>query len=187
MRTALLRLMLAAPVALAQVRDAAPIRVDSCDLLRNLPAFNGKMVAATGIIQAPAGRGEGGSWLATPDCPVKIVVKGVEFGSTIEITPPWYPTIFLDHKVEFNWDSKSFGEVSELMHSINARTEDLHATVIGLFETRVPTESLVRLAPDRPEGIPMGYGHLNHSPAQIIVKTVTDIHVEKRRPPETTK
>lgn len=183
MRTALLRLVLIAPVAFGQVQESPPARLDSCELLREMPAFNGKMVAVTGIVQTPAGRGEGGASLAAPDCPVKIVVKGFEFGNTIELTPPWYPPIFFDHKVDFNWDKKNFDALSELMHSFDAETQELRATVVGLFETRVPTESLVSIEPDHPEGRLQGYGHLNHSPAQIIVKTVNGMHVERQAAP----
>jgi hypothetical protein len=46
---------------------------------------------------------------------------------------------------------------------------------IGVFETREPLDNLVR------NGVRLSFGHLNESPAQILVKTVTGIAVRKNQ------
>lgn len=180
MRKMLLHLLFAGLSVSAPAQDLEPIRVEACDLFRDPSAFNGKMVAASGVIQILPGSGETGPWLSTTACPVRISVKGFEYADTISITPPWYPPIFFDHKVDFTWDRTNYAELNALMKKMDARTEQIRATVVGLFETRVPTDLLVIATASHPEGQRNGYGHQNQDPAQIIVKTVTGMHIEKK-------
>ena len=63
---------------------------------------------------------------------------------------------------------------------MDPKTELIQATVIGLFETKVPTESLVQVTPVHPEGARAGYGHMAGWAAQIVVKTITDMRIEKK-------
>lgn len=152
--------------------------------MRDLTGFNGKMVAASGMIQIRPGSHEGSSWFAPLYCPVDIKVKGVDFGNTITLTPPSYPAILFDHKIDFGWDPANISELVGLMSTMDARTEQIHAIVVGLFETRVPTESLVQVTPVHPEGARAGYGHMAGWAAQIVVKTITDMRIEKKPEPK---
>lgn len=67
---------------------------------------------------------------------------------------------------------------------MDPKTELIQATVIGLFETKVPTESLVQVTPVHPEGTSAGYGHVNSSAAQIVVRTIADMRIEKKPEPK---
>jgi len=66
-----------------------------------------------------------------------------------------------------------------LLAEIDPNTEEIRATVVGLFETKVPIDGLVFLfRPDEPHKI--GYGHLGGHPAQIIVRTMYDMSIKKK-------
>lgn len=156
------------------------MRVDICSLFGDLPAYNGQMIEATGAIRALPGSRETTPWLSGEQCRVIIRVKGLEYRNTINLTSSRFPPPFVDHKVDFDWDTASDVALAGLLSRMDAKTEEIHATVIGLFETRVPTNTLVVVTPAHPEGARNGYGHLNDNPAQIIVKTVRDMYIEKK-------
>jgi hypothetical protein len=168
-------------VTLIQARGQPPARVNVCDLFRDLSAFNGRMISVTAAIRALPGSREVAPWLDAGDCPAKIRVKGFDYMNTIYLTSSRLPPPFVDHKVDFDWDTASAVALAGLLSRMDATTEEIHATVIGLFETRVPTDSLIVVTPAHPEGRRVGYGHLGNNPAQIIVETVEDMYIQKKR------
>jgi hypothetical protein len=175
------RLFLLGLMARIRANGQPLTRVEICSLFGNLPAFNGKMIEVTGAIQALPGSRETTPWLSGEQCQATIRVKGLEYRDTINLTSSRFPPPFVDHKVDFDWDTASDVALGGLLSRMDARTEEIQATVVGLFETRVPTDSLVIITPAHPEGARNGYGHLNGNPAQIIVKTVKDMYIVKKR------
>jgi hypothetical protein len=66
---------------------------------------------------------------------------------------------------------------------LDANTQRIHATVVGLFETKTPIEDLVYFSVAHPEGWRIGFGHLGAWPAQILVKTIADMRIEQKPQP----
>ena len=111
---------------------------------------------------------------------------GVEFENTINLADPTLPRSILDHDVDFAWDNASSNQFSLLLNQLDPSTEEIHATVVGLFVTKVPTEKLIYLLrPNEPHRV--GYGHLGGHPAQIIVKTMYNMRVQKKPPADEKK
>jgi hypothetical protein len=57
----------------------------------------------------------------------------------------------------------------------------LSAVVTGLFETRIPTDKLVRKNVRTGENQRIGFGHMGGFPAQIVVRSIANIRIEKSK------
>jgi len=148
-----------------------PIAVNVCELFADPSAWNNKLVSLEGSLTA--GGGESEPALSGKYCSVHIEVKGLSFRNVIELTEPG--SRFAVHRVSFEWDRDSRKAYRIAINSIDRHTEHVELTVIGVFETREPLDNLVR------NGVRLGFGHLNESPAQILAKTVTGIAVRKNQ------
>lgn len=115
---------------------------------------------------------------AGEDCLVKLDVKGVHFPNSIYIVSPSFPPIFFHHPIDFEWDQASWAAYNSAISKMDQKAEIIRATVVGLFESRVPINDLVY------GGEPNGFGHLNGHPAQIVVKTMIDLRIEKKPQPK---
>jgi hypothetical protein len=75
-------------------------------------------------------------------------------------------------------DEEALNEFLALQRRVDRRTEHIQATVIGVFETRTPIDDLVKHDGHNPYN---GFGHMNAAPAQILVRTMTDMRIEDNK------
>jgi hypothetical protein len=153
-----------------------PKDVSVCDLLAKMSEWNGQMVRFDAKIEK--GTGEQGPWINALDCPTKIKVGEVEFPNGLELTDPDSPNRL--HEVTFERDLESRVEFRALLSRVDRKTEYIRGTVVGVFETQTPISRLVGFSKAWPKGFPLGFGHLGAAPAQILIKTTTNIRIEKR-------
>jgi hypothetical protein len=153
--------------------------VDVCELLSDMSRWNGQFVQFDAKIDK--GGGEQGPWVEALECLSKVKIGQVEFPNALEITDPQSPQRL--HHVEFERDEDSRTQFRSLLAQIkDRRTEYVRGTVVGVFETRTPLSKLVVINKAWPNGLPAGgFGHLGSAPAQILVKTITDMRIEKRK------
>jgi hypothetical protein len=67
-----------------------------------------------------------------------------------------------------------------MLAEIDRKTEYLRAVVIGLFETRTPLSKLVIVNGAWPNGMRGGFGTSGDAPAQILLKSLSDLRIEKK-------
>lgn len=154
--------------------------VDLCDVLKNLEAWNGKLVEVHGTMKIWSNGVEGGAYLYPPVCDAQIrimdfsaiPVQESTFTSGVELADPQARTAI--HKVDFQWDRKERDRYRNAMNRIDRDRQYIKLTVVGMFETRVPLSRLVS------RGTEMGFGHMGYLPGHILVKTIKDIVVEKK-------
>jgi len=156
-----------------------PTLVKICDLFSDIEKWDGTFIRTTGDIET---RQEGGPWLSGRGCPTKIEVKGISFPNIIQLANPKAPVGLLHH-VDFVWEENNLGEFWGAQLQVNRKTEHIHGTIIGLFETRSPISDLVKFTSVHPEGQLLGFGPGGPAPAQIIVKSIIEVHIEKNQRP----
>ena len=120
---------------------------------------------------------EGGPWLSSKHCQSRVVINGEKFPDIIQLTDPQDRLDRL-HAVEFESDKSALAQFSGWLSYLAGKNEALYVTVIGMFETRVPLTELVQ------EQLPFkdnGFGHMGGAPAQILVKTMTDMRATRKR------
>ena len=96
----------------------------------------------------------------------------------IQLAGPEAP-VGLVHRVDFAWEEINRREFQGWPMRADRKTEHVHGTIIGLFETRSPITDLVKFSSIHPEGQILGFGPGNPAPAQIIVRSITDIRIQK--------
>jgi len=158
----------------------SPETVSVCNLFDNLVKWDGQMVEVGAYIQTqpPPGRPENGIWVSGRECPSRIVVKGISFPNTINLSDPQNRVTRI-HAVTFEWDETSRSALAGLLARIDPTREHILATIVGLFETRTPLDDLVVVNRAHPEGNRLGFGPQGPHPAQILVKTIRNMRIEK--------
>lgn len=154
--------------------------VDLCDLLKNLEAWNGKLVQVHGAMKIWSGGGEGGAYLSPQVCDAQIRVTDFStipilentFRNGLELTDPQDRTAI--HKVDFQWDKRNRQRYANTINRIDHDRQYIELTVVGMFETRVPLNRLVS------RGVQMGFGQAGYLPGQMLVKMIEDTVVEKK-------
>jgi hypothetical protein len=147
----------------------SPSAVDICTLFEAPSNWNGKLVRIDATLKN--GHGEGGPWLSGENCKASIFIKGERFPNVLELVDP--KSIFALHKVNYEWDEQSQEHYAAAVNRVDRKNEHIRLTVIGLFETREPLTDLILKGRDN------GFGHQNGIPGQILVKTVTNILIQK--------
>ncbi len=161
-------------IACSATLRGQPKPVSICDLFEDPVKWNGVLIKVSGDL-AP-GSGEGGPWLSGLKCKAQIVVKGARFPNLIELTDPKDRSRL--HQTDLEWDEQSRDRLAHMIYSIDRQAEHIYATVVGIFETRVPLDRLVDETAPSPD---RGFGHMGGTPAQILVKTITDFRVERNQ------
>jgi hypothetical protein len=151
--------------------------VKVCDLFGDLEKWNGTFIRATGDIETGQ---EGGPWLSGRGCSSRIEVKGIVFPNIIQLANPKTP-VGLAHHVGFEWDERNRGEFWGSLERADPKSEHVHGTIVGLFETRSPITDLVKFTTVHPEGLLLGFGPGGPAPAQLIVKSITGLSIEKNK------
>jgi hypothetical protein len=143
-------------------RPDAPVSV--CDVLSNDPTkLNGKVVT----IRALLGGTDEGTWLLG-ECKTRLVTKGLTWANTISVYVDES-----DHDALQSWE-----RMEAKLRRLNAdiRRNRVWVTVVGRLETRESMDDEVGKGPNGPT--PIGFGHLNGSPAEINVISLRDVTVE---------
>jgi hypothetical protein len=157
------------------------VQVAVCELLRDPSEWNGRLVQISADVEFD-GLPERGPSLSGRSCQTNISVNGLSFRNLIAITDP-QRGILKVHTVEFEWDEGSRLEFRRLLQIVKPKTEHIRVTVVGLFETRSPLSDLVRVNRVHPDGQRLGLCVGSALPAQILVKTVTSMRIEKSNDP----
>jgi hypothetical protein len=135
-----------------------------CAVLKDLPKYNGKIIAVRGVVE---GSSEGGSILDR-HCTVRLVTNGYLWPTAIALELP--TTFFSQGTVDFDVDWVALQRVDKQVQQMrfDAASDKLWLTYVGLFETREKLE--VGVDPDGKRW-PVGFGHLSRAPGRLIVKT----------------
>ena len=165
--------------ALSTAAGQSPAQVTVCELLQDPSGWNGKFVQISADIDFD-GLPERGPSLFGRKCSTSILVKGLSFPNLIGIADP-QSVVQRVHVVEFEWDEGARGQFQSLLQTVNPKTEHIRATVVGLFETRTPFGDLVRINAVHPGGLRVGFGPGGALPAQVLVKTMTGMRIERNQ------
>jgi hypothetical protein len=168
-----MRLLFSTFMLLATVGSQAQNRVYSvCDALENRKSINHQLITVKGVQIAS----DEGAWLERNDCR-PLAVAGYD----------WPTSIWLElsdkRRKEAGFESTDLElSVRRINEKIRYRHYDpkrdrLWLTYVGVFETYDDgLEKHVYVDSSGSRGV--GFGHLNRSPAELIVKDVLDVSVE---------
>lgn len=139
------------------------MNVSICELLGNMQKWNGRLVEVRG-------RQRRGILYLWDVCPTTITVKEHSFQNVIALTKPmpghrWWTV----RQIPFQIDDASWLRFINAGYQVPSG-KSLALTVVGLFETRLDEQQLVRN-----DGVPMGFGDQNLAPAQLVVEEVRDL------------
>lgn len=162
--------------------EQSPVQVSVCELLQDPSEWNGRIVQISADVEFD-GLPERGPSLSGLVCSTNILVNGLSFLNLIAITDPQRGIIKV-HTVEFEWDEDSRLEFRRLLQTVKPKTEHIRVAVIGLFETRSPLSDLVRFNSVHPQGQRSGFGVGSVLPAQILIKTMTGMRIERNQNPQ---
>lgn len=137
-------------------------RVTVCELLANMQKWNGRLVEVEGTFRS-------GTLYIWDSCPTAITVKGHTFQNVIALADPSVRGVAV-HKIPFQRDEASWARFIEATYSEALSGNSLVVTVVGVFETRLDVEQLIR-----GDGLPWGFGEQNMAPAQLVVREVRDL------------
>lgn len=158
---ALLAAVLCMRASAQQVTPENPFVVSTCDLLGDMPKWNGRLIQVHGDYRQ-------GTLSLWADCPTRIIVKGHTFVNLIALADPAELRLAV-HRVDFTRDDRSWRRFIEATYSASAH-ESLKMTVVGVFETRAIKEQLVF-----DDGVLFGFGEQNLAPAQVLVREIKDL------------
>jgi hypothetical protein len=154
-------------------RDEAPSRaLTVCGVLSAPLKYDGRIVQIRGRLE---GTSEG-AWLAGDTCPGVFVTEGQVWPSHLFLGAPDMPAPLRLHHVDFSYDfdseRRTMAKASALLKSVPARC--LVFTYTGMFETRADWSRAKAVRPDGTWKY-LGFGHLNGSPGQLLVKSEDDV------------
>lgn len=159
--------------------DDKPLSV--CELLSKRLQYSGKMVVVRGEVK-PGGHGP--YLIASADCGVALVTKGVTWPNVVNLAYPDNRSKLVEYHADFemDWRSVEKAESEEKRQRFNPETDRIFKTFSGLFETFSDLEN--RVTPELPNAPKRGFGPLGlDAPAQLLIKNVRDVVVvrEPRR------
>ena len=159
----------AAPQGKPAPDQAAQGTLSVCDILADPLKYNYQLVKIRGV---SVGTDEG--WWIGPDkpCSRPLTTGGYTWPSIIwvESVDESRPSRGVQFRTDHNAVNKIDGAVAR-MH-IDPKLDRIWLNFTGVFETRVFTSK------DIGKGRAFGFGHMNSAPARLLLKTVTDLHVE---------
>jgi len=149
--------------------------VGVCDIFADLDRWNGRMVELRGVIE-PWGQ----YWISGRECGTKIKVGGLAFDNLIAFLNPSDADRLALHPVSFGWSLPSRRKLNEMAYYAMLLRRRIIATVVGLYETKLPIESL---SSTRFPGQYSGFGDQGVGVAQIVIQDVRDIVLEPEQKP----
>jgi hypothetical protein len=117
-------------------------------------------------------------WVMGTGCDGVLQVKGSKFLSGFVLQHPFNKNSYY-HRVNFDWDQASRAELEAVADEARRTKGRAYATVVGLFETRVPIDSLIDATAPYSN---RGFGHMNGAPGQIIVKAIKNMRIDEKDP-----
>jgi hypothetical protein len=149
--------------------DAAHNPLSVCDILADPLKYNGHLVTIHGV---SVGTGEG--WWIGPDktCSRPLTTFAYTWPSTIwvESVGEARPSPDAQFRTDREAISKIDAEVRR-MH-VDPKLDRIWLNFTGIFQTREFTSKEVSTERG------FGFGHMNASPGQLLLKTVSGLHVE---------
>lgn len=145
-----------------------------CDVLSSPMKYNGQLVTIRGVSEGT----EEGWWIgADKTCPNPLVTNSYAWPSII-----WVQAVGgHEHnpKAGLQTDQKALSKVDRDLRlmRIDPKTDRIWLSFTGVLETREFTPKDVGKADGQWRA--SGYGHLGSAPAQLLLKTVGDLHVER--------
>lgn len=142
-----------------------------CSVLDALPTYRNQIVTIRGKLL----RNEEGSYLAATECKRPLVIMGYTWSPeyAIYLTPPDSP--FVENREDSHVEVKVDPTSDRLLSRYSNDTRvQIWVTVTGRLETRLKFD-VVRWGDGRL--LPYGYGHLNASPAQLVIREMKDVKV----------
>jgi hypothetical protein len=109
------------------------------------------------------------------DCPNVLETDGIKWPNVISLAYPG--SSFALHSVDFTADKRGIATAAEKVKLYRVPVK-VWLTYIGLLETREPFS--LQIYTDR-DGVkrPAGFGNGAAAPAQLLIKTVKDVVIEK--------
>jgi hypothetical protein len=150
------------------IADEKPPSKTVCEALDEIIALDGQIVAIRGEVN-----GFQGGWIEGKNCERHIEVRGHPFPDRIAITSP--TSLARVHIPSFGASRKSVTDLNSALGEAIRRHGVVVATLIGLLETRLDRNQLISRSGQR-----IGFGHLGHAPAQLLLKEVIDITIEQK-------
>jgi hypothetical protein len=150
-------------------KDAVPT-LTVCEALSHGLEYDGKMVRIRGKVGSTS---EGAAFLGE-DCPGIYVTDGKVWPSGIAWTMPSAHSEFILHPVDFSYDWASSKRLRKKYKQLRKSVPDkcIEFTYTGMFE--IWTKAKGR-KPYRDGWLEIsGFGHLNASPAQLVLKSADD-------------
>jgi hypothetical protein len=168
------RLIFLLLVIATTIRAAEPQLTSVCDILKDPVQWDGRMIE----VRAPV-MGVQDYMVMAPECAVTVEVKGTKFPMGFSLVSPNIKSVII-HQVDFPYDQAAWIELGRWDREAGRRKEQVWATVVGLFETKVPLDELVKLVNEKkPRLVDRGFGHMGGAPGQIVVKTLRDFRIER--------
>jgi hypothetical protein len=142
-----------------------------CEVLSRPSKYDGKMVRIRDRVFGT----EEGAWFVGESCPGIYVSDFKIWPSSIAWTMPTDLTFIL-HKVDFQFDSEASKAIHEKYRALRRRLPDrcLEYTYTGMFESW-SKQTAKKTDPKGTQYEIPGFGHLNESPAQLVLKSADDI------------
>jgi hypothetical protein len=163
------KLLLLAIIGACNAQSEEAVRVSICDLLADPVAWNGKMIEVRAqVIDS------NNFWIMGTECPTRIHAKGTVFIAGFVFGDPQSKNTNA-HKVDFRWDLSNLDRLNAALARVKETKEQVLATLLGMFETRVPIENLIdEKAPYKFRG----FGHMGSAPGQILIKSLKEVSIE---------
>jgi hypothetical protein len=146
-----------------------PIR-SICDVLHDPSKLNGKLIAVRGYEFST----DEGVFLKG-NCKDSLETQGVTWPNLISLAYPGGS--FALHEVDFTVDRDAIAAASDLVRRYK-EPKRVWLTYVGLLETREPFNLQVYTDKSGKKR-PAGFGNGAVAPAQLLIKTVKDVVVEK--------
>ena len=142
-------------------------KVTLCELLENPERYNGQLVEVTS--ETLPALGELDFRLEGAAC-----ARGIDTGAGVKKQVVLTSSRFAGSSLRpaFEWDPTSQHELYEAGRRLDESREKLIVTVVGLFETRLPLNRLLKKY--------SGFGNLGLFPAQILVQRIVRIEVRSK-------
>jgi len=166
-----MRRALACALFAASLFGQTPVKTSVCELLANPSAWDGRIVEIEEDIYFT------GFWVPTVFgglCESKSAAGGLIFRNLIGLGETDYRLMYVNDG-GYDPASESDHEFAALLLRVDPNHEHIHGTITGLFENRVPTESLnwSRVVHQRPAD---SYGPY---PGRVMSVAMTGLRIEK--------
>jgi hypothetical protein len=149
--------------------------VSVCDVLAHPLEFDGRIIT----LRDKVASSDEGSWLYSDKCPGIFVTYAHVWPSAISLQLPTIPPEMRLHSPKFNydWQSSKTAAAKRTRLLKTGPSQCLVFTYTGLFETRRDWSAAKKVYPNGTSTM-IGFGHLNGSPGQLLMKSDDDVSLD---------